>query len=87
MYTKVEGKKITKENYEKQKNRTARMVKKRTNIGRKGKKPKKKQRYIRQEMKLRSNKNQLEKIEKGLNNTKYENKIQTYKTGVMSGRN
>lgn len=40
MYTKVEGKKITKENHKKQKNRTARMVKKRTNLGRKEKKQK-----------------------------------------------
>lgn len=37
MYTKVEGKKITKEN-NKQKNKTARMVRKRINLGRKEKK-------------------------------------------------
>ena len=52
MYAKVEGKKITKENNKKQKNKTARMVRKRTNLGRKEKKKQKeKQRYLRQEMK------------------------------------
>lgn len=31
--------------------------------------------------------NQLEDFENGLNNTKYDNKIQIYKTGMVCGKN
>lgn len=41
MYAKVEGKTITKENNEKKKNKTARMVRKRTNLEIKQKKKQK----------------------------------------------